>query len=183
MKPHRRFAPAGLRVLAFSAAIAVSAWISPDANAQTPDAGASNQARPIAKTEAKGAAVAEPRQDEAQTGSSEKNEQDALKKRDEWFYKQRASVHGRIPAGARFKAFQHMQQTMLREGKLTQRPDGSFAEATPQSGPATTPAWTSIGPTPTTGGTFSPVTGRITTIAVDPTDTTGNTVLIGGAQG
>jgi photosystem II stability/assembly factor-like uncharacterized protein len=170
-------------VLAFSAAIAVSAWISPDAHAQAPDASASNQARPIAKTEAKGAAVAEPRQDEAQTGSSEKNEQDALKKRDEWFYKQRASVHGRIPAGARFKAFQHMQQTMLREGKLTQRPDGSFAEATPQSGPATTPAWTSIGPTPTTGGTFSPVTGRITTIAVDPTDTTGNTVLIGGAQG
>lgn len=49
MKPHRRFAPAGLRVLAFSAAIAVSAWISPDANAQTPDAGAPAQAAPPAR--------------------------------------------------------------------------------------------------------------------------------------
>lgn len=111
---------------------------------------------------------------------ADKDSPDAIRKRDEWFYKQRASVHGRIPAGARQKAFQHMQRMMAAEGKLEQRPDGSYAAVTPQ---VTTPAWTSIGPTPTTGGTFSPVTGRITTIAVDPSDTTGNTVLIGGAQG
>ena len=76
---------------------------------------------------------------------------------------------------------------MVAEGKLVQRPDGSFAEVASKSllsplGAVTSP-WTSIGPTPTTGGTFSPVTGRITTIAVDPSDATGNTVLIGGAQG
>lgn len=111
---------------------------------------------------------------------SDKDGPDVIRKRDEWFYKQRASVHGRIPAGARQKAFQHMQRMMAAEGKLEQRPDGSYAAVTPQ---VTTPAWTSIGPTPTTGGTFSPVTGRITTIAVDPSDSTGSTVLIGGAQG
>lgn len=49
MKLHRRFAPAGLRVLAFSAAIAVSACISPDAHAQAPDASASAQAAPPAR--------------------------------------------------------------------------------------------------------------------------------------
>lgn len=49
MKLHRRFAPAGLRVLAVSAAIAVSACISPDAHAQAPDASASAQARPPAR--------------------------------------------------------------------------------------------------------------------------------------
>src|ERR1700756_4480667 len=76
---------------------------------------------------------------------------------------------------------------MVAEGKLVQRPDGSFAEVSPKPlvSPlgAVTNTWTSIGPTPTTGGFFSPVTGRITAIAVDPSDTTGNTVLIGGAQG
>ncbi|MGC2800270.1 MAG: IPT/TIG domain-containing protein [Candidatus Acidiferrum sp.] len=116
-------------------------------------------------------------------GSGEKDSPEAIQKREEWFYKQRASVNGRIPAGARLKALQHMQRMMVAEGKLVLRSDGSNAATTPQSGGTSFPAWTSIGPTPTTGGTFSPVTGRITTIAVDPSDATGNTVLIGGAQG
>ena len=110
-----------------------------------------------------------------------------IRKREEWFYKQRSSVNGHIPAGARLKAFQHMQRMMAAEGKLVLRPDGSYAETAPQSwlSPfgAVTTSWASIGPTPTTGGYFSPVTGRITAIAVDPSDTTGNTVLIGGADG
>jgi hypothetical protein len=109
------------------------------------------------------------------------DEADQIRKRDEWFYKQRSSAGGRIPAGARFRAFQHMQRMMETEGKLMRRPDGTYAAATAQT--ASTPVWTSIGPTPTTGGVFSPVTGRVTTIAVDPSDSSGNTVLIGGAQG
>jgi photosystem II stability/assembly factor-like uncharacterized protein len=80
-----------------------------------------------------------------------------------------------------------MQRMMAAEGKLIVRPDGSYAEMAPQSWltplSAVTSAWASIGPTPTTGGFFSPVTGRIMTIAVDPSDASGNTVLIGGAMG
>jgi hypothetical protein len=107
-----------------------------------------------------------------------------LRKRAEWFYKQRASVNGHIPAGARVRAFQHMQQMMTAEGKLTRSADGSFAAAvSPEISASSFLAWAPIGPTPTTGGVFSPVTGRITTIAVDPSDASGNTVLIGGAQG
>jgi hypothetical protein len=110
-----------------------------------------------------------------------------IRKRAEWFYKQRSSVNGHIPAGVRFKAFQHIQRMMEAEGKLVRRPDGSYAEVAPQAwlSPqgAVTSTWSSIGPTPTTGGFFSPVTGRVTTIAVDPSDSTGNTVLIGGAMG
>lgn len=116
-------------------------------------------------------------------GKEEKDSPEAIRKRDEWFYKQRASVNGHIPGGARLRALQHMQRMMAAEGKLVLRADGTYAAATPQAGSTSFPAWSSIGPTPTTGGTFSPVTGRITTIAVDPSDTTGNTVLIGGAQG
>ena len=119
-------------------------------------------------------------QDEDKT---EKDTPESIRKREEWFYKQRASVSGHIPGGARLRALQHMQRMMAAEGKLVLRPDGTYAAATPQSGLTSFPGWSSIGPTPTTGGTFSPVTGRVTTIAVDPSDTTGNTVLIGGAQG
>lgn len=112
---------------------------------------------------------------------------DAIRKREEWFYKQRSSVSGHIPAGARLKGFRHMQRMMIAEGKLVQRSDGSYAEVAPQSwlsplGAVTSP-WVSIGPTPATGGFFSPVTGRVMTIAVDPSDATGNTVLLGGAMG
>ena len=114
----------------------------------------------------------------------DKDSPEQIRKREEWFYKQRSSANGHIPAGARFKAFQHMQRMMAAEGKLLLRPDGSYVAAVaPKVGAASSPAWTPVGPAPTTGGFFSPVSGRVTTIAVDPSDTTGNTVLIGGAQG
>ena len=116
---------------------------------------------------------------------TDKDSAESIRKREEWFYKQRASVNGHIPAGARLQALQHMQRMMVREGKLVQKADGSFVAAAPQLVPQSlsTITWGPIGPAPTTGGSFSPVTGRITTIAIDPSDTTGNTVLIGGAQG
>ena len=111
------------------------------------------------------------------------DESELLRKRAEWFYKQRSSANGHIPAGARLKAFQHMQRMMTAEGKLVLHPDGTYASATPQAGAAVGGVWSSLGPAPTTGGFFSPVSGRIEAIAVDPSDTTGNTVLIGGAMG
>jgi len=125
--------------------------------------------------------------DKTPATGADKDSSEQIRKREEWFYKQRSSLSGHIPAGARFKAFQHMQRMMEAEGKLVRRPDGSYADVVPQSWltpqGAVTSAWSSIGPTPTTGGFFSPVTGRIMTIAVDPSDSTGNTVLIGGAMG
>ena len=49
MKSDRRFAPAGLRVLALSAAIAACFWMNVDAGAQAPDASAAQQAGPTAR--------------------------------------------------------------------------------------------------------------------------------------
>ncbi|HET7106827.1 MAG TPA: Ig-like domain repeat protein [Candidatus Acidoferrum sp.] len=155
------------------------------AGQETPGAGgnpgqSAGAARAVKKTAA-------PNQGSVEQGAETENEtgvngQDDITKRAEWFYKQRSSVNGRLPAGARQKAFEHVQQMMVAEGKLKQRVDGTYAEVMPESGTSTT-TWTSIGPSPTLGSSFGPVTGRITTIAVDPTDSTGNTVLIGGAQG
>lgn len=158
---------------------------------QDPDAD-SNRASaarfPAAKRVAsRSSPVADASADSKKKVKAEKETAETIRKREAWFYKQRASANGHIPAGARARALQHMQRMMVKEGKLVQRPDGSFAEVAPQSSPtplgAVTNPWTTIGPTPTTGGFFSPVTGRITAIAVDPSDTTGNTVLIGAAQG
>ena len=118
-------------------------------------------------------------------GFSAEHEDNAelIRKRAEWFYKQRSSAGGHIPAGARLKALQHMRRMMVAEGKLALRPDGSYATATPLVGPAVGGTWSALGPTPTSGGFFSPVSGRIEAIASDPSDPSGNTVLIGGAQG
>jgi hypothetical protein len=157
------------------------------ANAQDNPA-ADQKATPVAKfpaAKAQAAAATEeadagvPKQKAAK---EDKDSPDAIRKREEWFYKQRSSANGHIPAGARAKALAHMQRMMEAEGKLVHRADGSVTEVNPL-GASVTNTWSSIGPTPTTGGFFSPVTGRITAIAVDPTDATGNTVLIGGAQG
>src|SRR5207249_4762675 len=83
---------------------------------------------------------------------------DQIRKRAEWFYKQRGSVGGHIPSGARLKAFQHIQRMMVAEGKLLLSPDGSYAEVAPRPGlsplSAVTSTWNPIGPTPTTGGFF-----------------------------
>jgi hypothetical protein len=118
----------------------------------------------------------------AKESKADKDSPDAIRKREEWFHKQRASANGHIPSGAHRLALEHMQRMMEKEGKLIRRADGTIQEESSQ-GLALTTAWSPIGPSPTSGGFFSPVTGRITAIAIDPTDATGNTVLIGGAQG
>ncbi len=176
--------------LAVALAAGCSFFVPGALSQQQPPAGDAPSSRkfPAAKAQvpvagARDADAASDSNTQGNKGEEEKDSPEAIRKREEWFYKQRASVNGHIPSGARLKALQHMQRMMAAEGKLMLRPDGSYAAATPQGSSASFPAWSSIGPTPTTGGTFSPVTGRITTIAVDPSDATGNTVLIGGAQG
>jgi hypothetical protein len=122
--------------------------------------------------------------EEKTENSQDKDSAELVRKREAWFYKQRASANGHIPSGAHQRAIQHLQRMLEAQGRLVHKPDGTVAEALSVN-PAVSfaGAWTSVGPTPTSGGSFSPVTGRITTIAIDPTDPTGNTVLIGGAQG
>jgi hypothetical protein len=138
---------------------------------------AKNQASPASTADATEEAAAE-------SNLESKDDAEQIRKREEWFYRQRTSADGHIPAGARLKAFQHMQRMMEAEGKLVRHADGTYSAApavTPQA--LSTPLWKAIGPAPTTGGSFSPTSGRVTTIAVDPSDMTGNTVLIGAAQG
>src|ERR1700747_3204176 len=191
MKLHSSFVRTSL--LGSIAALTCCCFV-PMARAQQEPDGDSNTAAaekfPAAKRRpAQPTTVADTKAETTKAPKPDKDSADAIRKREQWFYKPRASANGHIPAGARLRALQHMQRMMLAEGKLVERPDGSFAEVAPQFAAAplatiVTNPWTSIGPTPTTGSSFfSPVTGRITAIAVDSSDPTGNTVLIGGAQG
>jgi hypothetical protein len=206
-----KFSTAALcKSLLFLAALFTFSCLSPEASAQEKPS-ADKKAAPAAKFPAAKRQAPEPspaeadadfekaadtdadgqekEKDPAKATKVDKDGPNAIRKRDEWFYKQRSSADGHIPAGARQKALEHMQRRLEAEGRLVRRPDGSFAEAAPRSTAVTpfatpvTNTWSSIGPTPTAGGFFSPVTGRITTIAIDPTDATGNTLLIGGALG
>jgi len=80
---------------------------------------------------------------------AEKDSPDAIRKRDEWFHKQRASANGHIPSGAHRLALEHMQSMMEKEGKLIRRADGTMQEVTPE-GTAVSTSWSPIGPAPTT---------------------------------
>ncbi len=108
-----------------------------------------------------------------------------IRKRADWFFRQRAFPLGRIPADARLKALQQVEQMRRTKGVFMSR----FAAATRAKFPVTQTipingsTWTSIGPQPTASSFFGNVSGRVTALAVDPCDATGNTIYAGAAQG
>jgi hypothetical protein len=183
-----RLSPFGLAILAyllFFQSIVAAQQVSPSQNAAT-DPKVQSPTAALPSTGQTGL-----REKTAASGSDSpagsRDDSALLRRRAEWFYRQRASVNGRIPSGAYSRAFQHLQRMRQAEGKIVLHPDGSFVEvASPSpllSQSTVTSVWNSLGPAPATGGEFSPATGRVMTIAVDPSDTTGNTVLLGGAMG
>ena len=117
-------------------------------------------------------------------GKYEHDSAEQIRKRSEWFFHQRAFPLGHIPAGARMKAFQQMEQMRRTKGVFMNR----FAAAASERsiGQSITPnasTWTSIGPEPTASSFFGNVSGRVTALAVDPCDSSGNTIYAGAAQG
>lgn len=114
----------------------------------------------------------------------EKESPDLVRARAAWFYDQRAYPLQHIPQGALQKAIQQRDAMKARQR----------AAATPQlgtNGIISFPGdalWHLMGPQPVdepfsvnTG--FPTASGRVTAIAPDPTDATGQTVYIGGAAG
>jgi hypothetical protein len=101
---------------------------------------------------------------------------------DQWFYGQRVFPGRTLPQGALARA---LEQAARNNGGLR----GGPGEPAANEGLAPLPTWTAIGPssipdgqTDTGAGTrLSPVSGRLTGIAVDPTNP--NIVFAGGAQG
>jgi hypothetical protein len=104
---------------------------------------------------------------------------DLVRKRAEWFFRQRSSVNGHIPNGLLLQAFARNRK-IISDG-------GTFVEHFAALKAAISPSlqfWTPLGPQPTANTQFyGNVSGRVTALAVDPCDATGNTVYVGGADG
>lgn len=88
---------------------------------------------------------------------------------------------------ARLKALRQFDEMVEEEGrrfwmKASMSPEAGIAGVS-----ANTTTWLNIGPNPTVTnfccGSYQSSSGRISALAVDPTDATGNTVYMGAAQG
>ena len=106
------------------------------------------------------------------------SDRDHVKERNEWFFRGRV-VPGMPSAELRRRAYQTKMQLRAQRA----------AVETALSNPNTSGFWTPLGPMPlasdaTGNGTqdYRQVSGRATAVVIDPADTTGNTVYIGGAQ-
>jgi hypothetical protein len=108
---------------------------------------------------------------------------DHMQERSEWFLRGRV-VPGKSSAELRYRAYQAKMQA--RAARLA-RTQAAYTDSQPA---LSSGAWTPLGPVPlasdATGNGFQnydQVSGRATAVAIDPADSTGNTVYIGGAQG
>ena len=114
---------------------------------------------------------------------------DLVRKRAEWFQKQRAYPFTHIPSGALQQAIEQ------RNAMIQQKPSGRVLAAPPLINFPGNGLWQLTGPQPTNVPAllgsfpgldnvgFPTVSGRVTALAVDTTDTTGNTIYLGAAAG
>lgn len=105
--------------------------------------------------------------------AEEHDDANVLRMRAEWFYHQRAYPLKHIPAGARQHALKQRELIKMKDAAMV------LPTATPS------PSWVSIGPEPsipfTNFGGSPTVSGRVSAIAVDPTNA--SIVYLGGANG
>ena len=111
------------------------------------------------------------------------SDSDHIKERNEWFFRGRL-IRGKPSAELRHRAYQAKLQMRMRHAAVvaaTTLPTGQ--------GVSSSVPWTALGPMPLASdasgnGTqdYRQVSGRATSIAIDPADPTGNTIYIGGAQ-
>jgi hypothetical protein len=115
-----------------------------------------------------GAAIAEPDRDNPAA-------------REQWFRKGRTAPAGQSAAEMRYRA--HQQKLRMRAMRAQ-----TAAAQVPAAPNAMSTGWTALGPVslasnPGNGQDYSWVSGRATSVVIDPTDTTGNTVYLGGGFG
>jgi len=100
--------------------------------------------------------------------------------REEWMRNGRTAAPGQSAAALRLRA--HQQKMAMRARSVAAARAGITQTATAQTN------WVSLGPAPLasqsgTSNNYGLVTGRATSVAIDASDPTGNTVYLGGAYG
>ena len=121
----------------------------------------------------------------------EKDSAQQIKRREAWFFHQRAYPLKHIPADVRVRAVEHLDRMRANNGTfmehfLAQARQGSLlngSNANPQQITINMSSWTPVGPQPTSSAIFGETSGRVNALVVDPCDSSGNTIYAGGAQG
>jgi hypothetical protein len=115
--------------------------------------------------------------------ASDENDRDQPQKRAQWNMRGREVPKGESAAALRLRAHQQKLAMRARRAAIAAAQPAGAATAAP------TP-WVSLGPSPlasdaTGNGSqdYNWVSGRATSVLIDPADATGNTVLLGGAYG
>ena len=107
----------------------------------------------------------------------EEKDRDRPDKRSDWMMRGRTAPKGQSAAALRLRA--HQQKMAMRAQRAA-----AFKAGIAKNTTSTTP-WVALGPAPLVSDqNFDGlVTGRATAVAIDPSDSTGNTVYIAGASG
>lgn len=118
------------------------------------------------------------------SGAGEEADRDNPAAREAWWARGRTAPKGKSAADLRWKAYQQKIQMRAAAMAAAQRAGASAANtAAPLSA-----GWTALGPAPLvsnpgSGQDYGFVSGRATSVLVDPADPSGNTVYLGGAYG
>ncbi len=111
-----------------------------------------------------------------------------IRRRQEWFYQQRAYPHKRIPPGARLKAYQQLRKMQAAQQSRRQKQQTTTSTASPSTSTTfatalSSTSWTLIGPQPTATADLATILSPAghTALAVDPTNS--NIVYLGGPEG
>jgi hypothetical protein len=109
---------------------------------------------------------------------------DHEQQRAEWF------SHGRVIPGKSAAELRHRAYEAKMRARAMRAPGADFVHSNSAIPLSSAGGWTALGPVPLSSdasGTgfqdYRQVAGRATAVAIDPADSSGNTVLIGGAQG
>jgi IPT/TIG domain-containing protein len=102
-----------------------------------------------------------------------------IRRRAEWFFRPRATQNGHIPSQLLFDALAQNEKKIQEHGTFLQSRVSADSSIVSQLN-----MWTPLGPQPTAATQFyGNVSGRVTALAADPCDPTGNTVYAGAADG
>jgi len=121
------------------------------------------------------------------SGAGEDADGDNPAARDQWFMQGRVAPKGKTAAELRWQAYQ--QKIQMRAARMVAaRKSGAVGTAAQAALAAAGTTWAPLGPAPLqsnpgSGQDYGFVSGRATSVVIDPADATGNTVYLGGAYG
>jgi len=121
------------------------------------------------------------------SGASEDADRDNPAARDQWFMQGRVAPKGKTAAQLRWQAYQLKIQMRAARIVAARKAAAAGTAARPALAAAGA-AWAPLGPAPLqsdpgSGHDYGFVSGRATSVVIDPADATGNTVYLGGAYG